>query len=370
MREVDVTVVGGGVVGLAVAAALAASGRSVVILERQPAMGRGITSRNSEVIHAGLYYPEGSLKAALCVEGRRALYGWCQERRVAHRKLGKLVVATEEREVRTLEGLFEQGRLNGAGDLEWLDGGEVVRREPAVRALFGLYSPETGIVDAHGFCLSLLAEAEAHGALFLPHHELISLMRPSTDWSLEIRSDRGDRQRLESSAVVLAAGLETERLAILAGLDPDQHGFRQFPCKGDYFALQPGTSLRLSQLVYPVPAQAGLGIHATLDLNGAIRFGPDAEYIDGTEDWTVSPGKTDLFARAVQRYLPSLRPEWIHPDYAGIRPKLAGPGQGFRDFLIAEQSAANCPGLVLCAGIESPGLTAALAIGRRVVDLL
>ena len=370
MREVDVAVVGAGVVGLAAAAALSGAGQSVVILEQQPSAARGITSRNSEVVHAGLYYPPGSLKAELCVEGRRALYAWCEERRVGYRKLGKLVVATRESEVEVLGELLERGRENGAGDVSWLKAGEVSQLEPAVRSKAALHSPETGIVDAQGLCSSLLAESETHGAIFLPRHEVFSLSRAGPDWLLGVRLEGDENQLLRCGAVVLAAGLANESLASRAGLDADQHHFRQFPCKGDYFSLIPSAPLRLQRLIYPVPSDGGLGIHATLDLGGAVRFGPDAEYVDALDDWVVSPKKAVGFLSAIRRYLPSIQSDWIRPDYAGLRPRLSAPGEGFRDFLIEEPSPAGCPGLILCAGIESPGLTAALAIGKRVAGLL
>ncbi|MCH2187106.1 NAD(P)/FAD-dependent oxidoreductase [Myxococcota bacterium] len=370
MREVDVAVVGAGVVGLAAASAIARTGRSVVIVEREAGVGRGITARNSEVVHAGLYYPPSSLKARLCVEGRVALYAWCEERRVAYRKLGKLVVATDESEVEPLTILLERGRQNGAGDLAWLDAGEVSRLEPLVRSVAAIHSPETGIVDGQALCLSLLADSESHGAIFLPRHEVLSLSRGGPDWILKARLDGGEIQSVRSGSVVLAAGLLNEGLASEAGLDPDQHQFRQFVCKGDYFSLIPSAPLALQRLVYPLPSGAGLGIHATLDLSGAVRFGPDAEYVEAIDDWGVCAEKADRFGRAIRRYIPSFQADWIRPDYAGLRPKLAGPGEPFRDFLIDEPCSDRCPGLILCAGIESPGLTAALAIGRHVAGLL
>lgn len=370
MRDVDVVVVGAGVVGLACAAALARAGRSVIVLERDDGIARGVTSRNSEVVHAGLYYPSGSLKAELCVRGREQLYAWCRDRGVDHRRLGKLVVATTEREIGVLEGLCDRGKANGAGDLELIDAAATAALEPGVRAVAALHSPETGIVDAHALCVSLLAEAEARGAVLLLHHEVGALTRVSADWLVEASAAAEPvPQRVRCGAVVIAAGLDSDRVAALAGIDVDARALRQHLCKGDYFALAPGAPVMLSRLVYPVPAGAGLGIHATLDLGGAIRFGPDAEYVDRI-DWTVEANKAEPFAAAVRRYLPAIEAEWLHADYAGIRPKLARAGEGFRDFVVAEQSDAGLPGLVLCVGLESPGLTAALAIGDRVVALL
>lgn len=366
--EIDVVVVGAGVVGLATAAALARAGRSVVVLERHEAIARETTSRNSEVVHAGLYYPPGSLKARFCVEGRERLYERCVRLGIPHRALGKLVVATREAELETVERLLETGRRNGAPGLEILDRPALRRLEPRVEARAALLSPRTGIVDAHAFSMSFVAEAETHGASFVFATAVVALERAGSLWRVHARGSDGDAA-VECAAVVNAAGLESDRVAALAGIDVDARGYRIRPCKGDYFALAPGVRLSLARLVYPVPAGAGLGIHATLDLGGRLRFGPDTEYVEAPR-YDVDPAKAEPFAAAVRRYLPEMRAEWLVPDMAGVRPKLAGPGEGFRDFVIAEESAAGFPGLVNLIGIESPGLTAAPAIAERVVELL
>ena len=367
--DADVVVVGAGVVGLACAAALARRGRSVVVIERHGRIGQEITSRNSEVVHAGLYYPKESLKARLCVAGREALYARCAAQGIPHRRLGKLVVATREEERATLEGLLARGLENGVAGLALMDAAEIARREPALRALAALWSPETGIVDALALCRSFAAEAEAHGALFALHTAVTSLRRGGEGWRVGTRGAEGETGEVASLAVVNAAGLASDRVAQLAGLDVDAAGYRLHPCKGDYFSLAPAARLRLSHLVYPVPAGPGLGIHATLDLGGRIRFGPDTEYV-AAERYDVDPAKAERFAAAASRYLPGIRAEWLAPESAGVRPKLAGPGVAFRDFVVAEESAAGCPGLVSCIGIESPGLTAAPAIGALVAELL
>jgi len=368
-RDSDVVVIGGGVVGLAAAAALAQAGRSVLLVERHGALAQETTTRNSEVVHAGIYYPEGSLKAVLCVAGREALYARCAERGIPHRKLGKLIVATTDAEVAVLEELQRKGTANGVPGLRLVDAAEVARREPCVRAVAALDSPETGIVDGHALSLSLAAEAEAHGAMLVLRAEVRAIAAVSGGYRVELRDADGGDATLACAAVVNAAGLASDAVAALAGLDVDARGYRLHPCKGDYFALAPGAPVRVSQLVYPVPAGAGLGVHATLDLGGRIRFGPDAAYVDRV-DYRVDPGKAEAFAAAASRYLPGLSAEWLAPDYAGVRPKLAGPGDGFRDFVVAEESAAGLPGFVNLVGIESPGLTAALPIGERVAELL
>jgi L-2-hydroxyglutarate oxidase LhgO len=367
--ETDAAVVGGGVIGLACAAALARAGRSVILLERHDRFAQETTTRNSEVVHAGLYYPEGSLKARLCVAGRDALYERCERLGIPHRRLGKLVVATEGAEIERLEAIGRRAAANGVPGLRWLDAADVRRLEPAVRGVAALDSPVTGIVDAHAFSLSYAAEAESHGASLVTRTEVLGIERAGGLYRVEVRDADGARFDLECGALVNAAGLASDALAERAGFDVDALGYRLHPCKGDYFALAPGAPLRVSRLVYPVPAGPGLGVHATLDLGGRIRFGPDAEYVERVH-YGVDPGKAADFARAVARYLPEIRAEWLSPDYAGVRPRLAAPGEAFRDFVVAEESAAGWPGFVNLIGIESPGLTAAPAIAARVAELL
>ncbi len=368
-RDVDAVVVGGGVVGLAAAAALARAGRSVLLLERRRGFGQESSSRNSGVIHAGLYYPSGSLKARLCVAGREALYARCEREGIPHRRTGKLVVATTASEIGTLERLLALGDANGVPGLEILDAAELCAREPAVCAVAALWSPATGIIDPDALCASFAAEAEAHGAVLLASREVLAIEARSGALRVTASDPDGSCARIDCAAVVNAAGLAADAVAERAGLDPDAMGYRLHPCKGDYFAQAPGAPLRLETLVYPVPSGAGLGIHATVDLGGRIRFGPDAEYVERVH-YDVDPAKASRFAEAAGRYLPGLRPEWLTPDQAGVRPKLAGPGEPFRDFVVAEESASGMAGLVSCIGIESPGLTAAPAIADRVVELL
>jgi L-2-hydroxyglutarate oxidase LhgO len=367
--EVEIVVVGAGIVGLAVAAALVRRGRSVLVLERREAIARETTSRNSEVVHAGLYYPPGSLKATLCHLGREALYARCERLRLPHRRLGKLVVATTEAEVALLERLQSQGTENGAPGLELIDGREVAMLEPAVRGLAALRSPATGIVDAHVLATSYAAEAEAHGAVLALRTELVGIEHAQGRFCLHVADADGLQVTLYCVALVNAAGLASDRVAALAGIDVDARGLRLHFCKGDYFSLAAGAGLQLSRLVYPVPVQAGLGVHATLDLGGRIRFGPDTEYVPAPV-YEVDASKATAFAAAAGRYLPGLEARWLEPDFAGVRPKLAGPGEGFRDFAITEESAAGLPGFVNLIGIESPGLTASHAIAERVAGLL
>jgi L-2-hydroxyglutarate oxidase LhgO len=362
-------VIGGGVVGLAAAAALSRGGAEVTLLERREALARETTARNSEVVHSGIYYPTGSLKAELCVAGREQLYARCEAQGIPHRRLGKWIVAVEPGEVAQLEALRVRGSANGAPGLRLLEGAVLAEGEPQLRAVAALDSPATGIVDAHALCLSLAAEAEAHAASLVLHTEVQGIERRSAGYVVATRDATGARASLTCGAVVNAAGLASDAVAACAGIDVGARGYRLHPCKGDYFSLAPGAPLRVSRLLYPLPAGAGLGVHVTLDLAGRVRFGPDAEYLDRVR-YDVDPAKAARIAEAAARYLPDLRAEWLAPDYAGVRPKLAGPGVAFRDFVVQEESAAGLPGFVNLIGIESPGLTAALAIGERVAGLL
>lgn len=363
----EAVVIGAGVVGLAIAAALCRGGRSVLILERDTGIGRGITSRNSEVIHAGLYYPSDSLKAEFCVRGREALYAYCASHSVGHRRLGKLVVATSADEEPIVAQLLEKGRANGVQGLALLEAPAIARLEPDVNACLALHSPDTGIVDGQELCLSLLAEVESAGGILALDANVMGLSQQTYGWQIEVARGAGEIERVDAGIVVDAAGLDADRIVELAGLDPDALGWRQHPCKGDYFSLAPGFKLGIDRLVYPVPAQAGLGIHATLDLAGRVRFGPDTEYVSRI-DFDVDPEKAVAFRAAAARYLPSLAGAELVPDYAGIRPKLAARGEAFRDFVVEETTPHGKPGFVACVGIESPGLTAALAIAERVAS--
>lgn len=362
---IDVVVVGAGAVGLACAATLARGGRELVVIERHDGPARETTSRNSGVIHAGLYYAPRSRKAETCVEGRALLYARCARDGIAHRKTGKIVVATDERERAVLETLYARGRANGAGALELLDGREVRRREPRVRAVAGLFSPESGIVDVHGLVQSYLAEAEAHGARIAYRTELEALEERDGGWRLTTRGTNGERFVLRARFVINAAGLAADRVAAMAGLDVDALGWRLRYCKGDYFTIAPRLGAITTHLVYPVPVHAGLGVHITMDLGGAYRAGPDAEYVE-TPRYDVDPKKAPAFAAALRRYLDGVEPEDLTPDYAGVRPTLQGPGEPPRDFVVEERPR----GLVHLIGIDSPGLTASEALARRVAAIL
>lgn len=369
MTDIDVAIVGGGVVGLACAASLARDQRSVIVLERHARLGEETSSRNSGVIHAGLYYSVGSNKARMCVEGRARLYARCQREDLPHKKLGKLLVASDDAECRQLEAIFARGQENGAGALRMLDAKEVLRLEPRIRGVAGLLSPETGIVDTHALLTSYKREAQRHGAELCLATSVDGLEPGNSGIRVRTRSQLGEVAELTAGFVVNAAGLFADRVAALAGLDLDALGYRLYPCKGDYFAVAARLRGAVRHLIYPVPAHAGLGIHLTLDLDGMLRAGPDTEYVNELR-YDIDPNKARGFGQAVQRYFPELRDEDLQPDYAGIRPKLQGPGAAVRDFVIEDASAHGVPGLINLLGIESPGLTASEAIAERVAALV
>jgi len=369
MADTPLTVVGAGVAGLAVAARLASRFPELVILERRDRHGTEASSRNSEVIHAGLYYPTGSLKAIHCVRGKELLYEACARHGIPHQRTGKIVVATATDEEPELQRLLDRGRANGV-ELERLTAEECRRLEPHVRAVAGLLSPSTGIVSAHGLLDALLQQARGAGALLQARAELVGLERRDHDYRLTVRTPDGT-ESFTSERVVNAAGLESDRVAALAGIDPDAAGYRLHWWKGSYFAVAGAKARLLSRLVYPVPTPVNLGIHAVLGLDGRLRFGPDADHLPERRlDVTVDEGKRAAFGQGVRRLVPAIDDDDLTPDLAGIRAKLQAPGQGFRDFVIAEESGRGLPGLVNLVGIDSPGLTSSLSLAEAVDRLL
>lgn len=370
MADFGVAVVGAGAVGLAVAARLARRDGGVVLLERNERPGMETSSRNSEVIHAGMYYTPGSLKARLCVEGRRMTYEYCRRHEVPHRRTGKLIVATRDEEWPALDALLERGRANGV-DLQRLTGDQARALEPEVAAAGALLSPETGIVSAHGLMDALLHEAVAAEAVVQARSQVVGLQRPGGgDWQVTLRTG-GREESFTAERVVNAAGLESDTVAALAGIDVEGAGYRLHYWKGSYFSVRPARWGIVSRLVYPVPGEISLGLHAVVGLDGRLRFGPDAEHLpDRRPDYTVDEGKRAVFAAGVRRLLPAIREDELAPDMAGIRAKLQAPGEGFRDFVVAEESARGLPGLVNLVGIDSPGLTSALALAAEVERLV
>jgi L-2-hydroxyglutarate oxidase LhgO len=364
MDDLDCAVIGGGVVGLAVARALALAGREVMVLEAEGAIGTGTSSRNSEVIHAGIYYPQASLKARLCVEGKQLLYAYAEARGVPHRRCGKLIVATSTEQVAQLEAIRLKAAANGVDDLETISAAQAVALEPQLRCMAALVSPSTGIVDSHALMLSLLGDLENAGGMLA----LKSAVKRADLEEGGIVLTAQDGTRLRCRSVVNAAGLGAPDLARhFGGLATETVPTAYF-AKGNYFTLSGRAPF--GRLVYPVPEPGGLGVHLTIDLGGQAKFGPDVQWVSSPDDLVVDPARGDAFYAEVRKYWPALPDGALIPGYAGMRPKISGPGDPAADFRIDGPRAHGVRGLVNLFGIESPGLTSSLAIGRHVADLL
>ena len=368
VMRVDCVVIGAGVVGLAIARALALAGREVWCLEREDSFGMITSSRNSEVIHAGIYYPQGSLKARHCVRGKQWLYAYCEDHHIPHRRCGKLIVASNENQLEQLAGIRQKATHNGVNDLVFLDKKQVADLEPALSATGALLSPSTGIIDSHAYMTQLVADLEAAGGHLVcrspvavdavaPDHMQLTLLNDGT--------------RLETKCCINAAGLDAPALM------RDVPGFRAdclpdtWFAKGSYFSYQ--GKAPFSRLIYPVPEDGGLGVHLTLDMQGSARFGPDVDWLPGAHedcDLQVSPQKSESFAKAVRAYWPDVEVSKLAADYAGIRPKLSGPGAPAADFMVQGPEEHGISGLVNLFGIESPGLTASLSLAQAVLDTL
>jgi L-2-hydroxyglutarate oxidase LhgO len=366
MHDIDCLVIGAGVVGLAAARALTLAGREVVIAEAAEGIGTQTSARNSEVIHAGIYYPPGSLKAHVCVEGRKRLYTYLRERGLPHKACGKLIVATSAAQKPALETIMARAQASGVDTLRWLDAGEAKAMEPEVRCEIALLSPDTGVVDSHALMLSLLGECEAAGGSLALNTPIAGWRREADGFSVEFGGEEPATYSVRT--IVNSAGHGAPRL--LHGLDgfPAEHIPKQSFAKGNYFALlgkQP-----FSHLVYPVPEAAGLGIHATIDMGGRVKFGPDVEWVEHDQDLIVDPQRAEKFYAAIRTYWPGLSDGALVADYAGIRPKLHGPTEPMPDFRIDGPQVHGVAGLVNLLGIESPGLTSSLAIAELVVEKL
>lgn len=364
MEQADCIVIGAGVIGLACARALALQGRDVIILEAENAFGTATSARNSEVIHAGLYYPAGSLRARMCVQGRHALYAFCRSHGVAHRRCGKLVVACSPEEITRLAQVEAHARANGVDDLQLLDGWAARQREPSLQCEAALLSPSTGIIDSHGLMLALLGEAQAHGAM-------LALLSPvtggrATDAGIELDVGGEVATRLRARTVVNAAGLYACQVASSIEGMPAKFIPRPYYAQGAYFSCS--AKVPFSHLIYPVPGESShLGVHLTLDLGGQGRFGPSFRWLSEV-DYAVREEDSAGFTEAVRRYWPGLPDGALHPGYAGVRPKISGPGEPAADFRLDDESVHGIPGLFHFFGIESPGLTSCLPLAQWVAE--
>lgn len=365
MDHIQTIVIGAGVVGLAVARELAQHGHEVLILEAAEFIGSVTTARNSGVIHAGIYYPPGSAKAKHCVAGRHLLYRYLNERGLPYQQCGKVIVATSAAQTAKLDMIRQRAEASGVHSLTALDTAGITALEPAVQGVAGLFSPETGIVDVHEFVHALLGDAENHGAVLALQSPVTGLLHDERGFTVMVGGVAP--MQLRCSVLVNAAGLAAQTVARLIPSLPNQTIAPQYLAKGNYFSLsgpQPFT-----HLVYPVPEQGGLGVHATLDLAGKVRFGPDVEWVATTKDYAVNPARGEQFYAAIRTYWPGLPDHALQPDYSGIRTKIAPPGSD-GDFIIQGPATHGLPGLINLYGIESPGLTAALSIAAEVGGVL
>lgn len=365
MADIDVVVIGAGVVGLATARELSMRGLSTIILEKEREFGTGTSSRNSEVIHAGLYYPVGSLKAKFCVSGKKLLYDFCESHGVNYQRCGKLIVASDETELKALGTLLEKGKANGCDDLVMLTSDEVMAQEPDLNCIGALYSPSTGIIDSHGLMLALLGDSQEHGAQIAYCSEFLSAEKDGKEFIVSVGGD--EPMQISCSYLINASGHYSPTIAQLicdggtANIPPI------YLAKGNYFSLSGKTPFK--HLIYPAPHEHGLGVHLTLDLAGRARFGPDIEWVQSL-DYTVNPQRGEGFYDAIRRYWPELPDQSLSPSYSGIRPKISGPNEPALDFRIDGVEAHGITGLVNLYGIESPGLTSSLAIAKEVASRL
>jgi len=372
MADAQVTIIGGGVVGLAIAVELSRDHTPLYVLERNHRYGQEASSRNSEVIHAGIYYPRDSLKARLCLEGNRLLYELCARYGIPHRRITKIITATRGDELGSLEKLYRHGIDNGA-ELHLLTAQQVHELEPHIASEGGIFSPNTGIISAHGLMDYFYHVAKENRAEVVPHCEVIGIEKPAGSGSdFRVTTKQGhDVSTITSEHVINAAGLESDTIAELAGIDVDASGYRLHYCKGSYFSIPGPMRTIVSRLIYPVPPKESLGVHAVVDLNGSVKFGPDLEYLAERKlDYTVDESKRHAFAESVRRILPCVKDEDLTPDMSGIRAKLQARGEPPRDFIIRNEADKGLNGLINVIGLDSPGLTASPAIARDVRELL
>lgn len=368
--EADVTIIGAGFIGLAIAAHVSSKRREVYVLEKNNSHGLEISSRNSGVIHAGIYYPEGSLKAKMCIEGKNLLYELCEKHAIPYKKLGKLIVASNDKEIEELNVLMENGKKNGVTDLKILSKQEIKKLEPNIRAAGAIFSPSTGIIDVHTAIEYYFKKASANGTIVAYNSEVIGIEKVSDGYKVTIQEPSGSFS-FKTKVLINCAGLNCDKIAELEGIDIVKSEYKLHLCKGEYFWVGHGKNTLVNRLIYPVPPTKGgeLGIHVTLDLQGRMRLGPNARYIDEI-DYTVDVKQKKSFYQSAVRFLPFLEYDDVEPDMAGIRPKLEGSPENFRDFVISHEYDKGLPGLINLMGIESPGLTACPAIAKYVAGMV
>lgn len=373
MEKVDVIIIGAGVVGLAIAAQLSQkhSNFSIALLEQHDKFGKETSSRNSEVIHAGLYYPTGSLKAKLCVDGNEKLYEFCERYAVPYQRIGKLIIARSENETSALNIILNQGRKNGVQGLQLLDKRQLFKLEPNVNAIAGILSSSTGIIDSHSFMSRLEWIALKQGTIIAYNHKVVKVEKSEDGYEVYYQVQGRKLELVSSNWLINSAGLNSDHIPSSLELDIERLGYRIYPCKGEYFGVSNKKSSLVNKLIYPPPLEnlKGLGIHATKTLDGRLRLGPNAFYVDRL-DYNINTDHVKEFYEAVKTYMPFLEITDLYPDMAGIRPKIQGPGDNFRDFIVRHEVDYGFEGLINLIGIESPGLTSSLSLAEMVSDLI
>jgi L-2-hydroxyglutarate oxidase LhgO len=364
--RVEVTIIGAGIIGLAVASEIGREG--VLVVEKNSKFGQETSSRNSEVIHSGIYYPKDSLKAKTCVEGKHMLYELCEKYSIPYKKIGKLIVATKDSEISDLERLIQNGKQNGVNDLRIISAKEIKKIEPNINAVAAIYSPSTGIIDTHTLMSYFHSRAKERGVEVVYNTEVIEIRKGSTGYEIVVVDASGERFSFQSDIVINSAGLNSDEIAAKVGFDVERCGYKLKYCKGNYFQVHNPPPIH--HLIYPVPGKVSLGIHVVMDMAGRIRLGPDVEYIDRVLDYSVAQERKTEFYNAAKDFLPFLREEALSPDMAGIRPKLQGPNEDFRDFIIKHEEDSGYFGFINLIGIDSPGLTAAPSIAKLVKQLI
>lgn len=369
MEKADVIVIGAGVIGLAVAAHLAEKGKDVITIEKYPTFGQETSSRNSEVIHSGIYYPKNSLKAKLCVEGKNLLYEFCDKYAVPYIVLGKLIVAQNAEEAKELERLFQQGHINGVTDLilHNKDGVRII--QPNIRATAAIESPSTGIIDTHRFMKTLELQGKDNGVIFAYNCEVVGIERGREGYDVIIRDADGERIKLASEIVVNSAGLYSDRIAHMSGIDIRECGYKIHYCKGEYFRVGGGKAKLIDKLIYPTPNEESLGIHTVSDMQGELKLGASSFYVDEV-NYDVEPSHGLEFYESVKGFLPFIELEDLSPDMSGIRPKIQAEGEAVKDFIISNEADIGFPNFINLIGIESPGLTASLAIAKYIESMV
>ncbi len=369
--DAEVTIIGAGVVGLAIAEEVSKAQKNIFLIEKHPTFGQETSSRNSEVIHAGIYYTKDSLKSRLCVEGKKLLYDYCRKYDVPFNNCGKLIVATSEDEISIIEGIRHTAIENGVNDIELIDRGRIAEMEPNIFALKALYSPSTGIVDSHSLMKQYETNTVNNGGQIVYESEVTGVRRINGGYEVNLFDADKQNYRFTSRIVINSAGLTSDKVSEMAGMQDEN--LKILFCKGEYFRVNPPKNRLVTRLIYPVPHpnMEGIGIHVTVDMGGGVKLGPDVKYLESNlYDYKLTPAKQEAFYRSAKKFLPFLEYDDIAPEMAGIRPKIQKPGEPLRDFYISEESKRGNPGFINLIGMESPGLTASIAIARHVNSLI